>query len=110
MRDSLTLTFIPTQITEVLSTATDCSAVHSISDSTLPCQSAPCLCAEGTGAELSFVHRPEDAADIDIAIAVCKLLQGEVQAAESLLGFGPDAAGPPDPDIQIYMLVRLPLL
>ena len=63
----------------------------------LPCES-PAVC------------RPEDAADINIAIAVCKLLQGEVQAAEALLGFGPQAAGPPDPDIAIFMLVRLPHL
>ena len=51
--------------------------------------------------------RPEDRDDIDIAIAVCKLLQGEAQAAESLLGFGPQATKAPDPDIQIFLLVSL---
>ena len=49
--------------------------------------------------------RPEDRDDIDIAIAVCKLLQGEAQAAEALLGFGPSATKAPDPDIQIFLLV-----
>ena len=49
--------------------------------------------------------RPEDRDDIHIAMAVCKLLLGEVQAAEALLGFGPHAAKAPSPDIQRFLLV-----
>ncbi len=48
----------------------------------------------------------EEAADVRVELAVCKLLLGRRQEAEAELCLSADAPQPPDPAVQEFILVR----
>lgn len=51
------------------------------------------------------VCRQEGDREVTVEVAVCKLLLGDTDTAEAVLGLGPEAQIAPDPDILAFVQV-----
>ena len=54
---------------------------------------------------LDAICRQEGDREVTVEVAVCKLLLGDTDAAEAVLGLGPEAKTAPDPDILTFVQV-----